>query len=285
MKELIRIINRIGERLKEDNITVYGAQASFFLIVSLIPLAIAFAALLQFILPGNQTETLAKVAEVVPDALTSVVTSGVNEIFTSSATPIVSVSVVVALWSASKGILGLERCLHAIYRMNIKDNFIVQRLKAFIYTLLFLVAIVIALGLLVFGNSIQTFAEEKIPWLQNLTALIFALRSILSIGIFVIVFSGMYQLLSGARRPFTKVLPGVLFATCGWVIFSFAYSYYIENFSSYTYLYGGLGAIILFMLWIYFCIMILLYGAEFNVFLEDFTDEPDEPEVLPAEKP
>ena len=41
MKELIRTINRIGERLKEDNITVYGAQASFFLIVSLIPFAIA----------------------------------------------------------------------------------------------------------------------------------------------------------------------------------------------------------------------------------------------------
>ena len=284
MKELIRMINRIGERLKEDNITVYGAQASFFLIVSLIPFAIAFAALLQFILPGDQAETLSTVVEFVPDALTSVVTSGVNELFTTSATPIVSVSVVVALWSASKAVLGLERCFHAIYRIDMKDNFIVQRLKAFLYTVLFLIAVIIALGLLVFGNSIQTFAEARLPWLQNLTALVFALRSILSIGIFVIVFSGMYQVLSGARRPFTKVLPGVLFATCGWVIFSFAYSYYIENFSSYTYLYGSLGAIILFMLWIYSCIMILLYGAEFNVFL-DFTDDSDKPDTLPAEKP
>lgn len=61
----------------------------------------------------------------------------------------------------------------------------------------------------------------------------------------------------------------MLFATIGWVLFSVIYAYYIANFSNYTVIYGALGAFTLFMLWIYFCILILLIGAEINVFLEN----------------
>ena len=137
------------------------------------------------------------------------------------------------------------------------------------YTLVLLIAIVFALAFLVFGNTIQAILAKHFPVFARLSVLIVALRALISICILIFAFSAIYEVLTGKKRRFTDVLPGVLFATIGWVLFSVIYAYYIANFSNYTVIYGALGAFTLFMLWMYFCILILLIGAEINVFLEN----------------
>lgn len=269
MKKIRQLIFSIARRFSEDKVTVYGAQASFFLMVSLGPFSIALAAMIQFFLPGNQWETLQAVLEYVPEQVSQVARIGINEIFTSSAPSIISISIILAIWSASKGVLSLERCMHAIYRYDERHNYLFVRLRSMFYTLVLLIAIVFALAFLVFGNTIQAILAKHFPVFARLSVLIVALRALISICILIFAFSAIYEVLTGKKRRFTDVLPGVLFATIGWVIFSVIYAYYIANFSNYTVIYGALGAFTLFMLWIYFCILILLIGAEINVFLEN----------------
>lgn len=269
MKKIRQLIFSIARRFSEDKVTVYGAQASFFLMVSLGPFSIALAAMIQFFLPGNQWETLQAVLEYVPDQVSQVARIGINEIFTSSAPSIISISIILAIWSASKGVLSLERCMHAIYRYDERHNYLFVRLRSMFYTLVLLIAIVFALAFLVFGNTIQAILAKHFPVFARLSVLIVALRALISICILIFAFSAIYEVLTGKKRRFTDVLPGVLFATIGWVLFSVIYAYYIANFSNYTVIYGALGAFTLFMLWIYFCILILLIGAEINVFLEN----------------
>lgn len=269
MKKIRQLIFSIARRFSEDKVTVYGAQASFFLMVSLGPFSIALAAMIQFFLPGNQWETLQAVLEYVPDQVSQVARIGINEIFTSSAPSIISISIILAIWSASRGVLSLERCMHAIYRYDERHNYLFVRLRSMFYTLVLLIAIVFALAFLVFGNTIQAILAKHFPVFARLSVLIVALRALISICILIFAFSAIYEVLTGKKRRFTDVLPGVLFATIGWVLFSVIYAYYIANFSNYTVIYGALGAFTLFMLWIYFCILILLIGAEINVFLEN----------------
>ena len=269
MKKIRQLIFSIARRFSEDKVTVYGAQASFFLMVSLGPFSIALAAMIQFFLPGNQWETLQAVLEYVPEQVSQVARIGINEIFTSSAPSIISISIILAIWSASRGVLSLERCMHAIYRYDERHNYLFVRLRSMFYTLVLLIAIVFALAFLVFGNTIQAILAKHFPVFARLSVLIVALRALISICILIFAFSAIYEVLTGKKRRFTDVLPGVLFATIGWVLFSVIYAYYIANFSNYTVIYGALGAFTLFMLWIYFCILILLIGAEINVFLEN----------------
>ena len=269
MKKIRQLIFSIARRFSEDKVTVYGAQASFFLMVSLGPFSIALAAMIQFFLPGNQWETFQAVLEYVPEQVSQVAQIGINEIFTSSAPSIISISIILAIWSASKGVLSLERCMHAIYRYDERHNYLFVRLRSMFYTLVLLIAIVFALAFLVFGNTIQAILAKHFPVFARLSVLIVALRALISICILIFAFSAIYEVLTGKKRRFTDVLPGVLFATIGWVLFSVIYAYYIANFSNYTVIYGALGAFTLFMLWIYFCILILLIGAEINVFLEN----------------
>ena len=63
---------------------------------------------------------------------------------------------------------------------------------------------------------------------------------------------------------FKSHLPGAMVASAGWIVYSFGYSVYIKHFSSYSALYGSLGAVMLFMLWLYMCMNILLCGALLN---------------------
>ncbi|MBS5724524.1 MAG: YihY/virulence factor BrkB family protein, partial [Clostridiales bacterium] len=60
---------------------------------------------------------------------------------------------------------------------------------------------------------------------------------------------------------------GAIFAALGWVLFSYFYSLYIQYFPSASYLYGSLAAIVFLMLWLYICMMILIYGAEINKYI------------------
>ena len=135
MKKIRQLIFSIARRFSEDKVTVYGAQASFFLMVSLGPFSIALAAMIQFFLPGNQWETLQAVLEYVPEQVSQVARIGINEIFTSSAPSIISISIILAIWSASKGVLSLERCMHAIYRYDERHNYLFVRLRSMFYTL------------------------------------------------------------------------------------------------------------------------------------------------------
>ena len=58
--------------------------------------------------------------------------------------------------------------------------------------------------------------------------------------------------------------PGALLASLGWLVFSNLYSIYVRNFSGYANIYGSVYAVALSMLWLYFCVMILLYGGLLN---------------------
>jgi membrane protein len=62
---------------------------------------------------------------------------------------------------------------------------------------------------------------------------------------------------------------GAVFSALGWLLFSFFFSLFVENFANYATLYGGLAAVVILMMWLYFCMYIFFVGAEVNVWLQE----------------
>ena len=81
----------------------------------------------------------------------------------------------------------------------------------------------------------------------------------------VLVFTAVYTGFSARKISFLSNLPGGLFTSAGWILFSYAFSVYINNFANYPKIYGSLTVIVLLMLWVYFAMIILLFGAEINM--------------------
>ncbi len=261
---------RIFDKYKKDEVTVYAAQASFFIVISFFPFIMLLLTLIQFIPAVNKSDLLELLVSIMPDMLDSLVVGIVDELYMKSPATVVSISAIVAIWSASRGMLGIERGLNRVYESPQPRGYIMRRLICSGYTILFVVACIASLLLLVLGTSLQRLILRIFPVVSGFTRYVISLRSFLALFILVVVFAGLYTLVPFRRHSLKSQLPGAMFSTLGWIVFSGLFSIYFNNFSNYSYMYGSLTAVVVLMLWLYICICILLIGAELNYHLERY---------------
>ncbi|MDO4267959.1 MAG: YihY/virulence factor BrkB family protein [Eubacteriales bacterium] len=259
---------RIWNKYVEDEITVYAAQASFFIVIAFFPFIMLLLTLIQFIPAVSKSDLLSILVRIMPDMLDSLVVGVVDDLYIKSPGTILSVTALLALWSAAKGMMSIERGLNRIYGTLEKRRYIMRRLVCSVYTLAFMLVCIASLVLLVFGTSIQRMLVRLFPVLNSVTRHVISFRSLLAIVLFLVCFVGLYTILPKKKQNPRKQIPGAVFTAVGWLLFSCLFSLYFTNFSSFSYMYGSLTAIVLMMLWLYFSICILFIGAEINYFLE-----------------
>ncbi len=269
MKQLYEHIRRFIDRIAEDRLGLYAAQASFFIVFSVTPFIMLLITLAKYFLPMDLDVLLTEIYNYIPRSLAVVLSDIIMDAFDSSV-GLISVSAVSALWLASKGIGALFLGLNNIFKPEKSFGYIYTKAVSVLYTVLLIAVLVLTVAILGFGQ----FVFEKIahiPILSPLVGILTSLlrfRHILVMLVLTVTFASFYTFLP-RNKSFVKQLPGAAFAATGWTVFSHIYSIYIESFSGYSYLYGSLAAIIFLMLWLYICMNILLYGAELNKLREE----------------
>lgn len=267
LAKLLREGKKIAAFLRPMQIPLHSAYTSFFLILSLFPSLLLLLGLLRFT-DLEVADLLGFLEGFLPENLLSTAEALVQSSYRHSSSTVVSVSVLAALWSASRGMYGLRRGLKSVYGARKTMGYWKSRAVSVVYTVSFLAVLVLTLVLHVFGSSILDYlwmmTDPVLMRLMNVIDLRFALLLFLQSALF----SAMYALLTGTRRPIRRCLPGAVLASLGWLIFSRLFSVYVSYFSRYTNIFGSIYALALGMLWLYFCIGIVFYGAAFNRWLE-----------------
>ncbi len=264
MKKVINPIFRFIKMLNSDNIFVYAAQASFFIIISAIPLSMLFLSLLRYLLPVSGEEILLLSRNVFPEFLLPITQAILKEVLEKASLPLISATALSALWTASRGVLAIERGVRNVFGLTASRNFIKNAAFGMAYTIIFILIMAVILVFFAFGAAIIRFSATD----SGVIFTLFERRSPLKWGLAILVlsfiFSLIYTAFSERKIKFLSQAPGAFFTTSGWLIFSVLYSFYIDSFANYSYVYGSLTAVILMMLWIYFCMIIFLTGAEVN---------------------
>ncbi|MEG1291994.1 MAG: YihY/virulence factor BrkB family protein, partial [Lachnospiraceae bacterium] len=147
------------------------------------------------------------VNKVMPAYISPFLINIINEMYQKSV-GIISAAGVAAIWSAAKGIQYLTNGLNRVYDIKETRNWLFLRLRAIFYTLILLIAIVISLTLMVFGNSLQHFIIKYIPFLAELTQGILKLRSLILLVILIAFFAVLYKALPNRRATLRSQLPG-----------------------------------------------------------------------------
>ena len=247
--------------LSQQQVPLYAANASFFLVLSVFPVLVLLLALMRY--TGLQVEIFTDlVAEVVPAALMPMVNRLVLSAYVNSTGTVLSISAVAALWSASRGMYSFLTGLNAIYEVQENRGYFRTRLISMGYTFAFLLVLLLTLVLHVFGaDLLQMLATLPIPaFLLNLLDLRVFLLLILQTALFCT----MFMVLPNERNRLGESLPGALLASVGWQVFTNLYSVYSQKFTSYASIYGSVYVVALGMLWLYFCICIVFYGGVLN---------------------
>ncbi len=255
---------KLGVRFRRHNLNEYSAYSALFITLAFVPFAIILLNALKalpFFYNAPDYQLIGS------SDLTDLFRSILSEINAKTTGTIISISTVIGLWSAARGLIGIINGLNRIHHAKENRGFIRLRLNAIVYTVLMIAAIIITIAVLVFGEFLLTTAVNllKLPPLPE--DMNFSLRWLIVFLFLVIFFTLMYAVLPiNKSKPLPK-LPGAIFTAAGWIGFSALYSVYVDKFADYSGIYGSLAVFVLPILWLYICMYILFIGEEINVML------------------
>lgn len=248
------------------NIPVYASHASFFVALAVFPSLVLVMSLLRYV--GLGVDTLTEMLEgVLPSALMPAVTKLIVNTYRSTTGTVISISVLTALWSASRGVHGLLNGLNSVYGVAENRGYLYTRLVSVVYTFLFLIVLLLTLVLHVFGTTLLQWLPVSDSLFFRFLENVVDLRFFLLLGVQTVLFTAIFMALPNKRNKLMDSLPGALLASSGWLIFSDLFSIYVENFANLSNIYGSVYAVALSMLWLYFCLTIVLYGGAVNHWL------------------
>jgi len=258
---------QITTDISEDHVGAYAAQTAYFFMLCFIPIILLLLTLVRYT-PVTKADVMTAVIRVFPTSVDSMITSIVNQVYNQSM-GIIPVTVVVALWSAGKGVLAMTSGLNCIYKCPETRNYVLLRIRETLYTVMFIIVIIFLLVLSVFGNSLNLFVAEYVPIIKNLADWLIRARTVITPAVLMIFCLLIYKFLPNRRDRLIKQLLGAVFAAIGWMVVSWIFSVYVDIFQGFTSMYGSLTTIVLIMLWMYFCMYSILLGGEVNLIMYD----------------
>lgn len=267
MKESVKktyfTIRSAVQKITDDQVWPYSAQAAFYMLLSFFPFLMFLLSILRYLTIFTQDELVNVFSMIMPKAIMEYVVTFIDEVYDMPVT-LLSISVVVVLWYASRGIIAIIEGLNRVYETKETRNYFHVRLMGIFYTLLFVLAIILLLGLFVFGNTISGWISAHMPTFTAYTVHIMNWRLLVGITFMAFIFLLMYKFLPNRKTSLIKEIPGAVLAAFGWVAFSFLFSFYIDNLNNMSAVFGSLTTAVFCMLWLQFCLFILFMGAELN---------------------
>lgn len=265
LKAAISKIRSFSKTFKIARVSTYASSAAFYIFLSIIPIIVLLFTMIPYT-PLTQEGVLKVLLEILPDSLDAFTTGIVAEVYDKNVA-ILSVSAVILLWSASKGMQAITLGLNSINGVKETRNFFLLRLEACLYTVILLVLMIISLGLFVFGSFI---IDHLVLWMHvdKIYQVLVDWRFLVEWIFYAIPIAFLYAWVPNRRtRPHTQ-WRGAAFTGVTWTLFSYAFSLYLSIFPAFS-IYGSLTTVIITMFWLFVAMNILFLGALINVFFEE----------------
>jgi membrane protein len=211
--------------------------------------------------PQGAIDLFAKVA---PNEVITVIDDYIKELIPSRSINLLSISFFATIWSASRGLNALIILLNRAYGIKKERNFIMKRVLAIFFTLLVAISIILALTIPSMGMNFLLWISRYIGLTDFFISVWYYLRWIVIIAILFSVMGSLYYIAPNKKLKFLEIIPGTLFAICGWILISLGFSFFVNNFRNFTIIYGSLAAIIVLMIWLYLSGIMLVLGGEIN---------------------
>lgn len=254
-------------KVKRDDIFALASQLAYYLILSFFPFLIFLITLIGFS-NLNNAEVLEGLQSILPTAVFELTASTISEVINSQNTGILGISGILAIWAASSAFRAIIKGVNKAYDVDEDRSFIKRSIIGIISVIALALTIICTLAMLVFGDLIGEFLNRFLPFEHLINFIWNILRYVIIIAMMIVVFAMIYKVAPAKRIKFRSVLPGAIITTIGWLIASLAFSYYVNNFSNYSRLYGSLWAVFVLMTWLFMTSIVFILGVEINSVLE-----------------
>lgn len=263
MTVLVQQAKGFFSKVLADNLTGEAAKVAYYFFLSLFPLILVLFSLTG-LLGGDEAFRwiMAGIQGTVPAETAGYLAEFVAEITGQPRPGLLSIGILLTLWSASGVFAALGDGLNTIYGVEHPRSWLRRR--------------AIALALLVLGSALFIVGATLIlagPDIAEALRLGFVWRALsvpLAFVPLVLLMWSIYYVLPNRNLSHAKgsVLAGAVVGTLIWMAATYLFRLYVTNFGSYDKTYGFVGAVILLLLWLYVTALAILFGGEVAAQLE-----------------
>jgi membrane protein len=266
-----QILKRTLKQFSEDQLTTWAAALTYFGILSLFPMLLAFVSILGVIGPSATQPLLDNLSTVAPGPAKQILTNALKSLQANQggSTIALVIGLVIAIWSASGYIGAFMDAANNVW--DVPEGRPIWKkipVRLGVTVVLLLMLTVTALAVVFTGPLAQ-----KVGDIIGLGSTFVSVWDIAKWPVLLLIVSLMITLLYWAapnvKQPGVPwISPGGVLAVILWILASALFALYVANFSSYNKTYGSLGGVIVFLTWLWITNIIILLGAEFNSEME-----------------
>ena len=269
LKKITGFIAPFFKKIEEDNIFAISGQSAFFMLLALIPFAMFAVSILQNLnIPVSKLDRF--FSAVFNERVSAYISNFLGNV-NSGSVSVSLITMIFTLWSAAQGVHAITNGLNRIHHTYENRNWFLVRFRAMFYTVVFVFILFATAFVIVLGSTIQNVLASNLPELPDILSAVYRFRFVIIFIYLVFLFSFIYRNLPNltpetrAEYKFIYQLPGSLLCALAWILLSWGISIYVGDYNGFS-IYGSLSKVAVMMVWLYFCILFLMFGAEINSF-------------------
>ncbi len=263
---LFNVLKFFGKGLFEGRLTLRASAISFDFFLAIFPAIIFFFTIIPFVpITDFQPTLLETLKDVIPATLWTHVSSTLEEIIIRPRSDLLSLGFVLALYFSTNGINTVIEGFNTTYHDMEYRSWFRQRLLSVFLLFVISIMVIILISLSIVGGHVMKWLVNEGFLTNSFTIIVIqVIRWILIVSLFLFTNSFLYYFAPAKKREFRFISAGSTISAALLILTSYGFNYYIENFGRYNALYGSIGTLLVFMLWIYFNSNVVLIGFELN---------------------
>lgn len=267
-RQLSRFVRLLWQEVRDDRLTAESARAAYFFALSIFPIILALFAVTGIFGGDAAFEwIMARLRDALPGESSVYLEEFVDEIAGDSRPGMLSLGVLLTLWSGSNIFMVLSEALNRVYDLEENRRWVLRRALSTVALVVALVFLNTATAALLAGPSLAHAVGLGSSWRLLRWPLAFALLTVMMWLVYYLLPNRDQR---GALLP---TFVGAVVGSSAWVLATVGFRFYVANFGRFSQTYGFVGGVILLLLWLHLTALCILCGGEVAATLEQMRDE------------
>jgi membrane protein len=269
-----QFVKTLGKRISDNAASDRAAQLSYYFVFALFPFLFTLVTLAAYLpVKDALNQLLARLDPLMPDAAMQIIRGQLVTLATQQRPHLLTVGLVLSVWSASRGVDALRTALNLSY--DVKESRAWWKVQSIAVGVTIATSVLMLLSIagLALGSSIGIWLAAKLHVDQFWPILWGWLRWPITAAGVMLVLALLYFFLPDVKQEWRFITPGSVLGTALWLLLTWGFSVYAENFASYDKTYGAIGGVIVLMTWFYISGFVFVLGGELNALIEHASAE------------
>lgn len=262
---LYHLLDIYGTGIIKGSFSPRASSIAYSFFLALFPFLLFLLNLIPYIpVDGFQTRFLIFIEALLPPQTTQFFYPVIADIAVNPRTGLISFVFFLSVFLSANGVNAIFSAFEYSFHVTINRSFVKQYLVALAVSIFLALMLLTMVGVILYGEYIirdlqsRAYINNNLFWISFFQFLVFVVM------IYVVIATLYYfGTKEGKSSRFFSI--GAVTTTILFLLTTYFFGVYINNFSNYNELYGSIGALLILMLYIWINSNLLLLGFELNV--------------------